>query len=163
MVKVTIDDSVHDVRGNERLIDLLNRIGTKLAQVCYHPQLGPIQTCDTCLLETNGQLVRACGTDVSDGMTVSTQSAKTFEAQRQAFDRILSNHVLYCTVCDNIAGADRYAMATGDATRLPNGRTAIPLNTGMRVYAGTRRLLYRPAEDRSRRHDRSVDEGLWFI
>jgi hypothetical protein len=86
MVKVTIDDSVHDARGNERLIDLLNRIGTKLAQVCYHPQLGPIQTCDTCLLETNGQLVRACGTDVSDGMTVSTQSAKTFEAQRQAFD-----------------------------------------------------------------------------
>jgi len=69
MVKVTIDDRVHDARGNERLIDLLNRIGTKVAQVCYHPQLGPIQTCDTCLVETNGQLVRACGTDVSDGMT----------------------------------------------------------------------------------------------
>src|ERR1700677_1754720 len=104
MVKVTIDDSVHDARGNERLIDLLNRIGTKLAQVCYHPQLGPIQTCDTCLVETNGQLVRACGTDVSDGMTVSTKSAKASEAQRQAFDRILSNHLLYCTVCDNNNG-----------------------------------------------------------
>jgi predicted molibdopterin-dependent oxidoreductase YjgC len=58
MVKVTIDDSVQDARGNERLIDLLNRIGTKLAQVCYHPQLGPVQTCDTCRVETNGQLVR---------------------------------------------------------------------------------------------------------
>src|SRR6202789_3666667 len=104
MVKVTIDDSVHDARGNERLIDLLNRIGTKLAQVCYHPQLGPIQTCDACLVETNGQLVRACGTDVSDGMTVSTKSAKAFEAQRQAFDRILRNTVLYCTVCDNNNG-----------------------------------------------------------
>jgi hypothetical protein len=61
MVKVTIDDSVHDARGNERLIDLLNRIGTKLAQVCYHPQLGPIQTCDTCLLETNGGLRQHAG------------------------------------------------------------------------------------------------------
>ena len=30
MVKVTIDGSVHDAIGNERLIDLLNRIGTKL-------------------------------------------------------------------------------------------------------------------------------------
>jgi formate dehydrogenase major subunit len=101
MVKVTIDGSAHDAIGNEWLIDLLNRIGTKLAQVCYHPQLGPIQTCDTCLVETNGQLVRACGTTVLDGMTVSTKSTKAGEAQRQAFDRILSNHVLYCTVCNN--------------------------------------------------------------
>jgi formate dehydrogenase major subunit len=100
MVKVTIDHSVHDARGNERLIDLLNRIGTELAQVCHHPQFGPVQTCDACLVETNDQLVRACGTDVSDGMEVSTKSAKAFEAQRQAFDRILRNHVLYCTVCD---------------------------------------------------------------
>jgi len=104
MVKVTIDDSVHDARCNERLIDLLNRIGTKLAQVCYHPQLGPIQTCDTCLVETNRQLVRACGIDVLDGMTVSTRSAKALEAQRQAFNRILSNHQLYCTVYDNNNG-----------------------------------------------------------
>jgi len=42
MVKVTIDDSVHDARSNQRQIDLLNRIGTKLVQVCYHRQLGPI-------------------------------------------------------------------------------------------------------------------------
>src|SRR6202789_1311135 len=104
MVTVTIDDSVHEARGGERLIDLINRTGAGLAQVCYHPQLGPIQTCDTCLVETNGQLVRACGTDVSDGMTVSTKSAKASEAQRQAFDRILSNHLLYCTVCDNNNG-----------------------------------------------------------
>src|SRR6202789_1256251 len=104
MVKVTIDDSVHDARGNGRWIDLLNRIVTKLAQGCYPPQLGPIQTCHACLVETNGQLVRACGTDVSDGMTVWTKSAQALEAQRQAFDRILSNHVLYCTVCDNNNG-----------------------------------------------------------
>ena len=104
MVTVTIDGSIHEARGDERLIDLINRTGTELAQVCYHPQLGPIQTCDTCLVETNGRLVRACGTNVSDGMTVLTKSAKAGEAQRQAFDRILSNHLLYCTVCDKNNG-----------------------------------------------------------
>jgi formate dehydrogenase major subunit len=104
MVTVTIDGSIHEARGDERLIDLINRTGTELAQVCYHPQLGPIQTCDTCLVETNARLVRACGTNVSDGMTVLTKSAKAGEAQRQAFDRILSNHLLYCTVCDKNNG-----------------------------------------------------------
>jgi formate dehydrogenase major subunit len=104
MVTVTIDGSIHEARGDERLIDLINRTGTELAQVCYHPQLGPIQTCDTCLVETNGRLVRACGTNLSDGMTVLTKSAKAGEAQRQAFDRILSNHLLYCTVCDKNNG-----------------------------------------------------------
>jgi predicted molibdopterin-dependent oxidoreductase YjgC len=37
-------------------------------------------------------------------MRVSTKSAKAAAAQVEAFDRILSNHMLYCTVCDNNNG-----------------------------------------------------------
>lgn len=104
MITVTIDGVVHEAMGGERLIDVINRSGVKIAQVCYHPQLGPIQTCDTCMVEINGQLVRACATNISEGMKVSTKSEKAGAAQREAFDRILSNHVLYCTVCDNNNG-----------------------------------------------------------
>jgi formate dehydrogenase major subunit len=104
MVRVTIDGNIPETNSDERLIDVINRTGIELAQVCYHAQLGPIETCDTCLVESQGRLVRACGTAVSDGMTVSTRSVKAIAAQRQAFDRILSNHVLYCTVCDNNNG-----------------------------------------------------------
>src|ERR1700687_2785587 len=104
MITVTIDGVVQEAMSGERLIDVINRSGVKIAQVCYHPQLGPIQTCATCMVETNGQLVRACATNVSEGMKVSTKSEKAGAAQREAFDRILSNHVLYCTVCDNNNG-----------------------------------------------------------
>ena len=104
MVRVTVDGVAHDATSGERLIDVINRAGLKMPQVCYHPQLGPIQTCDTCMVETNGRLVRACGTVVSAGMEIVTKSAKAGAAQREAFDRILSNHVLYCTVCDNNNG-----------------------------------------------------------
>jgi len=103
-VGVVIDGSSHAAHTGERLVDLINRVGLQLSQVCYHPQLGPIQTCDTCLVEINGQLVRACATTVSDGMSVSTVSSKAHAARREAFDRILSNHMLYCTVCDNNNG-----------------------------------------------------------
>ena len=104
MIRVTIDGVVQETTSGERLIDVINRAGVKISQVCYHPQLGPIQTCDTCMVETNGQLVRACATTASAGMEIFTKSQKAAAAQREAFDRILSNHVLYCTVCDNNNG-----------------------------------------------------------
>ena len=104
MISVTVDGVIKDAQKNELLIDLINRTGSKLSQVCYHPQLGPIQTCDTCLVEVDGKLVRACATQVTEGMKALTASPKAGAAQREAFDRILVNHVLYCTVCDNNNG-----------------------------------------------------------
>jgi formate dehydrogenase major subunit len=56
------------------------------------------------MVELNGRLVRACATGVADGMQIATKSAKAAAAQVEAFDRILSNHMLYCTVCDNNNG-----------------------------------------------------------
>jgi formate dehydrogenase major subunit len=83
---------------------VINPSGGSVPHVCYQPQLGPVQTCDTCMVELNGRLVRACATGVADGMQIATKSAKAAAAQVEAFDRILSNHMLYCTVCDNNNG-----------------------------------------------------------
>ncbi len=103
-INLTVDGTPRESKPDERLIELINRIGLKVPQVCYHPQLGPIQTCDTCMVEVDGKLVRACATHVAPGMNVSTISARAVAAQREAFDRILGNHMLYCTVCDNNNG-----------------------------------------------------------
>jgi formate dehydrogenase major subunit len=104
VVKVAIDGVIQEGQPDELLIDLINRKGGSVPHVCYHPQLGPVQTCDTCMVESNGRLVRACATAVADGMQISTKSTKAAAAQVEAFDRILSNHLLYCTVCDNNNG-----------------------------------------------------------
>src|SRR2546430_2215264 len=56
------------------------------------------------MVEADGKLVRACATIVAAGMDVSTKSARALAGQRDAFDRILGNHMLYCTVCDNNNG-----------------------------------------------------------
>jgi formate dehydrogenase major subunit len=104
MLGITVDGRLQNAEAGERLIEVINRSGSTLPQVCYHPQLGPVQTCDTCMVEVGGQLVRACAATVAEGMVVSTNSAAAGEAQREAFDRILANHLLYCTVCDNSNG-----------------------------------------------------------
>jgi formate dehydrogenase major subunit len=91
--------------SGELLVEALNRAagpeGRKVPQVCYQPQMGPIQSCDTCMAEVDGKLVRACATPVTAQMTVATEGEMVDIAQREAFDRILQNHMLYCTVCDN--------------------------------------------------------------
>ena len=104
MIQISIDGTPHEVAPGERLIDAINRAGISLSQVCYLPILGPIQTCDTCIVEVDGKLVRACATELSAGMKISTTASRAHAARTEAFDRILRNHELYCTVCDNNNG-----------------------------------------------------------
>ena len=104
MVSVTIDGIAQEVMSCERLIDVKNRAGVKLSQVCYHPQLGPIETCDTRIVGnqlTHGASLRGHRVRRAVGADNIRESGV---AQREAFDRILSNHVPYCTVCDNDNG-----------------------------------------------------------
>ena len=61
MIKLILDAQEVETKADELLIDLLLRKEFKIPCVCYHHQLGPIQTCDTCIVEINGQLGRACG------------------------------------------------------------------------------------------------------
>src|SRR6516225_2772679 len=104
MIRLKVDGNILEAIPGEPLLELLNRSGVEIPQVCYHPQLGPIQTCDTCMVESNGHLVRACTIRVEADMNVATSSARASQAQREAFDRILAEHMLYCTVCDNNNG-----------------------------------------------------------
>ena len=101
---ILINDFPIDATDGERVIDVISRSGVKIPQLCYHPQLGAIQTCDTCMVEIDGELVRACGAAVSQNMSVRTATQRAKSARKEAFDRILSNHMLYCTVCDNNNG-----------------------------------------------------------
>ncbi len=98
---VELDGTLQAAKVGEPLVEVLNRAGRIIPQVCYHPQLGPIETCDTCMVEVNGKLVRACGMPVAADLVVVTEGERVDVAQREAFDRILGNHMLYCTVCDN--------------------------------------------------------------
>jgi len=103
---VIIDGVEFPVATGELLVEAINRAfpDRHLPQVCYHPAMGPIQTCDTCMVEVDGALVRACSTRATSRMNVVTESSRVDMAQREAFDRILQNHDLYCTVCDNNNG-----------------------------------------------------------
>jgi hypothetical protein len=100
-VEILIDGKKVIATQGELLVEAILR-EKEIPHICYHsPLMGPIQTCDTCLVEVDGKLQRSCGTKVAAGMQVVAESERAKKARSEAFDVILGNHMLYCTVCDN--------------------------------------------------------------
>jgi len=90
--------------AGQSILEAAKRHGEYIPHICYHDNLGAIQSCDTCFVEADGQLVRSCATQAKPNMTVESKSARAKAAQSEAMERILTNHELYCTVCDNNNG-----------------------------------------------------------
>lgn len=102
--KIKINEVEYDVSPDAMIIEVLNEHHIEHPQICYLPEVDPIETCDTCIVEANGELVRACSTKVQPQMEINLQSTQAKASQTEAMDRILANHLLYCTVCDNNNG-----------------------------------------------------------
>ncbi|WP_420491183.1 formate dehydrogenase subunit alpha [Neobacillus vireti] len=103
-INVLINGTAHEVEKGTRILDYLLQQEMDHPHICYSQVLGPVQSCDTCMCEINGNIMRACSTMMEDGMDILTSSELAKEAQEEAMDRILENHLLYCTVCDNNNG-----------------------------------------------------------
>ncbi|MDV6319402.1 formate dehydrogenase subunit alpha [Chromohalobacter sp. HP20-39] len=86
------------------LIDFFEKNGISLPHVCYLKTLGPLQTCDTCWVEIDGELKRSCAVKSASGLDIKSASPLAREAREEGMDRLLSKHELYCTVCENNNG-----------------------------------------------------------
>ncbi|PEI85466.1 formate dehydrogenase subunit alpha [Bacillus pseudomycoides] len=104
MVHITIDGKRYTAESGSTILGIINQNGIEHPQICYVPEVDPIQTCDTCIVEVDGKLVRSCSTVATNGMNVELSSISAKAAQTEAMDRLLENHLLYCTVCDNNNG-----------------------------------------------------------
>ncbi len=93
----------HGLEG-QTVLQALMAENADLPHVCYQHNLGAIETCDTCLVEVGGKVVRSCSTKLSAGMDIDFSSAGIREKQKEATQRLLHNHELYCTVCENNNG-----------------------------------------------------------
>lgn len=103
-IKYRIQGKEHAGIEGQTVLQALMAEGIDVPHVCYQPNLGAIQTCDTCIVEVNGKLVRSCSTDLSAGAEIVHSSKTVRDTQREATQRILGNHELYCTVCENNNG-----------------------------------------------------------
>ncbi|GCL73356.1 formate dehydrogenase subunit alpha [Paenibacillus naphthalenovorans] len=101
---IRINDQEYTCTPNQTILEVAKANEDYIPHVCYHPNLGAIQSCDTCMVEVDGELKRACATPAVPGLKVYSKSKRAKDAQMEAIQRILENHELYCTVCDNNNG-----------------------------------------------------------
>src|ERR1700758_3054912 len=82
-VEISIDGHPITTREGEPLVEAILR-EKEIPHICYHSALmGPIQTCDTCLVEVDGKLVRSCGTKVISAMQVVRDSKHAQDARTE--------------------------------------------------------------------------------
>ncbi len=105
-VDITVDGSRVEAPEGRPLIESLGsgHVFESFPQACYHPALGAVQTCDSCMVEVDGELVRSCATPVTPGLDVTTEG-EAARAREEASQRLLRKHTLYCTVCDHNDGS----------------------------------------------------------
>ena len=82
-VEISLDGTAVAASEGELLVGAILR-HKDIPHICYHsPLMGPIQTCDTCIVEIDGQLVRSCRTKVVPHMKVVTESKRAKDAARK--------------------------------------------------------------------------------
>ncbi|UOF92784.1 formate dehydrogenase subunit alpha [Fodinisporobacter ferrooxydans] len=99
-----VDGTSIAVQADRNVLEAILQKREAFPHICYHPALGPIETCDTCIAEVDGKLVRTCSMQVRPGMNIQTVADRAQSTRMEALNRILRNHELYCTVCDNNNG-----------------------------------------------------------
>lgn len=99
-IEVTVDGVRHEAQPGELTLSLLKQLAAKIPHVCYHSALGTLSTCDTCLVEIDGELKRACEHQLVGGEHIDTAGERARSAREEAVQRLLENHELYCTICD---------------------------------------------------------------
>lgn len=104
MVRVTLDGQPREAAPSGSVLEFLRIEGRTVPSVCYHPGLGPLETCDACLVLVNGRVVRSCATPVSEGLEVVASGPVVTAARDASMRRLLENHELACTVCDRNNG-----------------------------------------------------------
>lgn len=124
MVTINLDGKEVDVPAGINIIEAAAIHGTEVPHYCYHPQLSVAGNCRMCLVEMGTPMrdrgtgeaildkdgvqkigwipkpVIGCGTNVSPGMHVKTNSSMVTGSQEGIMEFLLVNHPLDCPICD---------------------------------------------------------------
>lgn len=139
LVSINIDGRAVQVPAGLNVIEAAKYAGVEIPHFCYHPNLPVAGSCRLCLvsigtpardratgeaiLNEDGtpkiafmpKLAIACGTKVSEGMHIVTNSQQVKDARAAVLEFILLNHPLDCPICDKAGECklQEYANAYG--------------------------------------------------
>lgn len=101
MVNATIDGVGVSVEEGATILEAARANGIDIPTLCYLRDVNEIGACRICLVEVEGvdHLVAACNNEITEGMSVRTDTPRVHAARRTNLQLILSRHDRRCPTC----------------------------------------------------------------
>ncbi len=101
MPRLTIDDITVEVPEGTSVLHAARQAGVRVPTLCHLEGHPPIGACRVCLVEIEGArtLVASCSQPATDGMVVTTNSARVRRGRRTVVELLLSEHDGDCQTC----------------------------------------------------------------
>lgn len=101
-INAIIDGMNVSVPEGTTIMEAGDQIGAHIPRLCYHPYLSTAGACRICVVEVEGiaNLLPACATKLSEGMSVRTNSPKLRLIRRDLIELLLDNHPKKCLTCE---------------------------------------------------------------
>ena len=89
------------VEEGSSMLDAAREANVNVPVLCYHPDLPPWGACGLCVVKVEGsrKMMRACATEVTEGMKLITHDPELHQVRRTTLEMILSTHPNSCLTC----------------------------------------------------------------
>jgi formate dehydrogenase beta subunit len=121
-VKITIDGKEFEAPAGASVLNAVIAAGVYVPHLCTHPELPPACRrgegggCNLCAVETSlrpGKVTHACKIEVTEGMSIRTESPLIRIGRQSALAKILANHPHVCLTCPDRNICNRVECAYG--------------------------------------------------
>lgn len=149
MVKIKINNIEYDVPENITLIQACDYVGIEIPRFCYHDRLSVAGNCRMCLVELEKgppKPIASCATDISEGMSILTNSTMVKKARAGVTEFLLANHPLDCPICDQGGECDlqdqAYSYGLGESRFSENKRAVQEKSFGPLIKTDMTRCIH---------------------
>jgi NADPH-dependent glutamate synthase beta subunit-like oxidoreductase/ferredoxin len=98
MIRLTVDNQVIEVLDGKTILQAARDLGIEIPTMCFLEGTQEHPSCMVCLVKdtVTGKLLPACGTRVSEGMTIVTDDPDVNKLRQESLELLLSDHVGDC-------------------------------------------------------------------
>ena len=148
MPKLTIDGKKIEIDEGLTVMQACESAGIEIPHFCFHERLKIAGNCRMCLvdIEKSPKPVASCAMQASEGMVISTNSAKVLKAREGVMEFLLINHPLDCPICDQGGECDlqdqAFKYGKGESRYLENKRSVKDKNLGPLIETHMTRCIH---------------------
>lgn len=98
LINLSINGNNVSVSPGSTILDAAKKIGIVIPTLCHDERVKVYGACGLCVVEVAGipKLLRACSTQVADGMEILTNTEKVVSSRKCALELLLSDHAGDC-------------------------------------------------------------------